>query len=84
MLDGTCPKCGSDQVYCDPFRASPYDRLWVGNFFHHKKAYFRTYICTDCGYTEKYIADRDFLQRIRQKWHKVRDEKKKKRGEGSH
>jgi hypothetical protein len=31
------------------------------------------YVCTDCGYLERYIADAEKLKEIVQKWPKVRE-----------
>ena len=68
MKDGTCPKCGSKNIYagCSPGHRG---RLVVALL---SGARLEDYVCVDCGYLESYLdnppANRDAIQR---KWRRV-------------
>lgn len=74
MKSGKCPKCGSDEVYCGsdvqpksgPFgsNAIPVSLTSI--------APLDNYVCKDCGYLERYVADGTKLKEIFVKWPKVK------------
>jgi len=62
-----CPKCQSDQISKIKGSAwnSVYDFIMIGSF---SKAYPTTYVCTDCGFFEKYIENQKDLVKIKKKY----------------
>lgn len=71
MRSGTCPKCRSTEVH----RNQSGTRLSFKNGRSLQDAYFDTYLCLGCGYTELYAAlngeDVDPAE-IRKNWKKAR------------
>lgn len=73
MKQGKCPKCGSEAVYSGeevmpksgPFgsNAIPVSIVSI--------AALDNYVCTDCGYLERYVAETGKLREISKKWLKV-------------
>ncbi len=73
MRNGTCPKCGSSEVYSGAnvfFKAGTYGINTIPISFWTIAA-LDNYVCADCGFVESYIADADKLSEIRKKWIKV-------------
>ncbi len=76
MKDGICPKCGSHAVY------SGVDVLMKGGghgantipITSFTGARLDNYVCGECGYVESYIADREKLEKIIDKWPRVGEE----------
>ena len=74
MKDGKCPKCGATEVYSGsdvhpkvgPFtsNAIPVSLTSV--------AALDNYVCAECGYVERYIAETGKLREIYIKWRKVK------------
>ena len=81
MKDGICPKCGSTEVYSGKRvtnkQGSYYTNTIPVSFWH--TATLDNYVCGECGYVESYIANLNELDRIRQKWSLVVEEKAKRR-----
>ena len=75
IREGTCPKCGSNEVYCGIA-----SNTGLQASFSSVKLYY--YVCTDCGCTESYILDGDIRQNIAKTWLRVDGQKKKKNDEG--
>ena len=78
MKNGVCPKCNSTEIYCGAGglkAASGECHLEMGNF-SPKVIFLSTYLCTQCGYTEMYVADRnmDKLSALvkEKEWEKVK------------
>jgi hypothetical protein len=73
MKSGKCPKCGSTNVYKEtngiyiPKMLGTFVRTDSGNMGSSSE----DYVCTDCGYYERYIADRDKLKQVAKVWKKV-------------
>ncbi len=74
MKDGKCPKCGSTEVYCG---ADVYPK--TGPFTSNtipisltSVAALDNYVCTDCGYVERFVAESGKLKEIFIKWRKVK------------
>ena len=74
MKDGKCPKCGSTEVYSG---ADVYPK--TGPFTSNaipisltSIAALDNYVCTDCGYVERFIAETGKLKEIFIKWRKVK------------
>ena len=77
MLDGTCPNCGSHDIYADTnIRNKSNYRHAAGAIaspgFIASIAYFDHFTCIRCGYTESYISDPIHLQEIAQHWTKIK------------
>ena len=74
MKDGTCPKCGANEVrttrdgfgYRDgePRSTSRPSMLTEGSAVD-------TYLCTGCGYYERFVVDAGKLAEVAQKWPRV-------------
>jgi predicted nucleic-acid-binding Zn-ribbon protein len=74
VKDGKCPKCGSTEVYSS---ADVYPK--TGPFTSNtipisltSIAALDNYVCTDCGYVERFIAETGKLKEIFIKWRKVK------------
>ena len=75
MKQGKCPRCGSEEVHSGvevlpksgPFGSNSIPISIVSI------AALDNYVCTDCGYLERYIADAEKLKEIVKKWPKVRE-----------
>ena len=75
MLDGICPKCGSEEVYSgvDAPQDARYNTIPIkGNLLMMTFARLSNYVCVSCGYVESYIADERKLDDIARNWPKVR------------
>lgn len=73
MKDGICPKCKSRNVF-----VGNKVRLKRGSFFSNtiplsqwSLTSLDNYVCTNCGFMESYISDKDKLKEISEKWPKV-------------
>ena len=77
MLDGICPKCGSQEVYSGasmPNKSGNYGANTIpikGGKFLVSAAPLDNYVCAQCGYVESYISDQQQLDEIVQNWSKV-------------
>ena len=77
MKSGTCPKCGSKNIY------SGADLMLKGGPFGSNTipisltsmASKDNYVCVDCGLVESYVAESDKVQEIARKWTPVNPEK---------
>ncbi|MBW1840926.1 MAG: hypothetical protein JRF27_07235 [Deltaproteobacteria bacterium] len=79
MKQGKCPKCGSEAVYSGeevlpksgPFgsNAIPVSIVSI--------AALDNYVCTDCGYLERYVAETVKLKEIGKKWIKAGEAEEK-------
>lgn len=75
MKQGKCPRCGSVEVHSGvevlpksgPFGSNSIPISIVSI------AALDNYVCTDCGYLERYIADAEKLKEIVKKWPKVKE-----------
>ena len=71
MKSGKCPKCNSSNVYF-----KQYELIEVR--LHGAKVEYVDYVCTDCGYFETYITDKEALSKIPKRAEKLGDWKKAK------
>lgn len=64
-----CPKCGGP-VYTIPhgYTYGPSSRL---NFKKFAQILLDAYICGKCGYTEQYVKNQEYLDKILENWKKV-------------
>lgn len=74
MKTGTCPKCSSANVFMEQCgielgRSSLGVR--IRTTMMTAPSAITSYVCTDCGYFENYIADADKLADVAQKWQRV-------------
>ena len=70
MRNGQCPKCSASTIYTKRNGIAAESGITV-SFGLFSYAEFDAYICTTCGYTEIYIADKSDLLKIAEKWRKV-------------
>ena len=73
MKDGTCPKCGSESIYCGdkiPLKNGPFGSNSIPVSILSIAA-LDNYVCTDCGYLESYIAEKDKRKEITEGWHRL-------------
>ena len=74
MKDGKCPKCGSTEVYCgsDVYpKTGPFTSNSIPVSLTSIAA-LDNYVCTDCGYVERFISEPGKLKEIFIKWRKVK------------
>ncbi len=73
MKNGKCPKCASSNVYYQ--QNGIYVPKTLGMFIKTESGNMASttddYICTDCGYIERYVTDQAKLERIAQVWKKA-------------
>ena len=73
MKSGKCPKCGSPNVHHEmngiyvPNTLGTFIRTADGNVGSRT----HDYICADCGYIERYVADDRKLQDVAKVWEKA-------------
>ena len=70
VKNGTCPKCGSESIYCGdkiPLKNGPFGSNSIPVSIISMAA-LDNYVCTDCGYLESYIAEKDKLKEITEGW----------------
>ena len=76
MLNGICPKCGSEEVYSGAnvpknmsgygINGIPIKGPWLPIY-----ASLDNYVCIQCGFVESYISDRQKLGEIVKHWSRV-------------
>jgi len=76
MKNGKCIKCGATTVYTQPNGIAWENQAGVyvkGLAWLAKPHPVDTYVCTQCGYFENYLPDKNILQKITEsdKWKKV-------------
>ena len=77
MKNGKCPKCNSSNVFKNENGLYWGEHLWVDVWFgtfregSNEQSNCDVYICTDCGYFEHYLLDKDVLQKVRSQWTRV-------------
>jgi len=70
MQKGTCPKCGKKDVRVSrPGRNGGQGALVASAFSWARPL---TYVCVACGYVEQWVNDRRFLDKLAEKWDRVR------------
>lgn len=78
MRSGVCPKCGSTDVYSNEHLSA-----WVRSGYNWANtipitglahAELGNFVCVNCGYTENYISNRNKLQKIAEKWPRLRSQ----------
>ena len=68
MKSGICPKCKSEEVYVD---SSARHGVIVPISTYHQTD---LYVCADCGYLEYYALTGFDLQKVREKFRKVKNQ----------
>jgi predicted RNA-binding Zn-ribbon protein involved in translation (DUF1610 family) len=71
MRDGTCPKCGSSSIYHRNQGIEGRITVKTGRVGHPVDQ--DCYVCTDCGYFERFLDDEGMLGKIEddEKWPRV-------------
>jgi len=62
-----CPKCQNSEIAIiegGAFKGNIYNTLSFGL----STVYLTRYVCTNCGFTENYVADPKDLQKIKEKY----------------
>ncbi len=70
MKNGKCPKCGSTEIYTAqdlPLKSGPFGSNAIPVSLTAIAA-LDNYVCTDCGFLERYVADAEKLKQIAKKW----------------
>jgi hypothetical protein len=76
LKTGTCPVCGSKEVYTDKGQTKRGERMVL--IVTGWKSYFLdTYICCNCSHFEEHIPEKEFknpkiLEKIKANWKKVK------------
>jgi len=77
LKSGTCPKCGSTDVYTNTGQNKRGERMQLP--VSSMKWYFLdTYICTNCFHFEEYVSDKEkmdagIVDKIKKEWNKVKN-----------
>jgi predicted nucleic-acid-binding Zn-ribbon protein len=78
LKNGKCPQCGSTNIFTNSngidYGGDSYQiELWIGSDDNRsdRQSDFISYICTDCGYFENHITDKEILKEIQKKWKKT-------------
>jgi len=72
MKTGTCPNCGSKNIFTKPKGA----QFGSGGFYVNTSSVsspvnYESYICGDCGLYQTFVADVRKLAEVKQKWDRV-------------
>lgn len=72
MKNGKCIKCGSDEVYVRESTIGEYGSFQSNTMpiTLFTNAIFENFVCTSCGYVERYIKEPAKLDKIKEKWSK--------------
>jgi len=76
LKSGTCPKCGSAEVYSNTGQNKRGERMSL--VISSGRWYFLdTYICTNCFHFEEYVSEKEkmdakILEKIKTTWNKVK------------
>jgi hypothetical protein len=73
VKNGTCPKCESKSIYCGdkiPLKNGPFGSNSIPVSIISIAA-LDNYVCTDCGYIESYIAEKDKRKEIIESWRSI-------------
>jgi predicted RNA-binding Zn-ribbon protein involved in translation (DUF1610 family) len=86
LKSGICPVCGSSEVFCDgntKVRNHVYSRSIIldSGLLMGKFAAVNTYMCTHCGYIERYATNPDDMRYVRANWQRVGGKAKRKNDE---
>ena len=68
MRSGTCPKCGTEDVYFlegQTHRSTLEHRGWAD------LTNTTDYVCGNCGYVEEYLRTSEDMEKVRQRWQRV-------------
>lgn len=72
MKNGTCPNCGSSNVYSKPKGAQfGSGGLFVNTSMVSNPVSYESYICTDCGLFQTFVTDEKKLGEVKAKWAKA-------------
>jgi len=76
LKSGTCPKCGSNEVYTDRELLKRGERMQIV-ISSWKWFSLDTYICLTCGHFEEYINEKEsrdekIIEKIRETWKRVK------------
>lgn len=75
LKSGTCPKCGSKEVYSNRDLPKRGDRMQL--VVSSMKWYFLdSYLCTNCFHFEEYVPEKEksdagLIKKIKETWKKV-------------
>jgi hypothetical protein len=69
MKSGKCPKCKSFNIYFKHYALTPIS-------LDGKSVEYVDYVCTDCGFFESFITDKDALKKVVVQAEKLGDWKK--------
>jgi predicted nucleic-acid-binding Zn-ribbon protein len=75
LPEGTCPKCGSTEIYVDNAglvdARGGYSVLSLHDIWHGRTAPLSTYLCAACGYVELFLADISHIPEITKTWRRL-------------
>lgn len=75
IKSGTCPQCGSSEVYFYPTALFNVERAYL-SIGPLKRIKLESYLCTSCGHFEEYLCDKNLedkktIETVKKKWKKV-------------
>ncbi len=74
MKTGTCPKCGSTDIFTAenlPLKGGPFGSNSIPITLTSMAA-LDNYICVACGLVESYVAEQNKLDEVAAKWNPVK------------
>lgn len=76
LKSGKCPKCNSEEVYTDTIYTKSSERMSI-HITGWVLMYFDIYICTNCGWFEEFVSEKDMndpntIDKIKKNWKKVK------------
>ena len=71
---GKCPKCNSNEIYCDAELPKRGDRASIA-ISSWSKLFIDVYVCISCGYVEEYVENNDLndskkMEKLKSNWGK--------------
>ena len=76
LKSGTCPKCGSNEVYTDREALKRGERMQLV-ISSWKSIFLDSYICLTCGYFEEHVPEDELrneklIEKVKENWKRVK------------
>ncbi len=76
LKSGTCPKCGSNEVYTDRGALKRGERMQLV-ISSWKSIFLDSYLCITCGYFEEHVPeeelrDEKLIEKVKGNWKRVK------------
>ena len=85
MKSGTCPKCGSSEIYRSPNKKrlglEGYSIFIKSGWFTQTYTHLIYYVCGQCRYVQCIVADAKSANNIRKEWTPMNPRKSKRKND---